>query len=301
MFIILLRAVIVHVAVVVILINFHDLTERQNVEKLVLSSTDVNLDLVEASLPTTSDEVLFVEIEADGLQDKKSDLDIMLLDTDGDGLTDHEERAIYQTFWYDTDTDNDGIDDNTEVLNGDSPKQPGLTMKQADTDGDGLNDAWEIKLGTNLMVRDSDGDGYLDSTEVYHGFSPTNTEAVLIDKKIIVSDEALNLKFYFGDIMLSDLPVSTGKKSTPTPKGEFEILARVPVKHYGGEGFDFSYPNTKWNLHFTTDYWRYYIHSAYWHDNFGEQPVSGGCINVREEDMEDLYNFANEGTKVIIS
>ena len=62
----------------------------------------------------------------------------------------------------------------------------------------------------------------------------------------------------------------------------------------------YDYPNTKWNMHFTTQYYRYYIHGAYWHDNFGVLPVSGGCVNVRYEDMEDLYNFTEIGTNVTI-
>lgn len=222
----------------------------------------------------------------------------MELDTDGDGLNDYEERAIYQTYWYEPDTDEDGFDDNTEVINGYSPKQLGQTMKEADTDNDGLNDAWEIALGTNLMVRDTDSDGYLDGTEVYAGWSPTSTEPIKLDKLIKVEDKGLRLKFYIAGVQVMDIPVSTGKPSTPTPLGEFEILAKVPVKHYGGPGFD--YPNTKWNLHFTTDYYRYYIHGAYWHNNFGIRPVSGGCINVRYEDMEDLYNFTEIGTKVTV-
>lgn len=221
------------------------------------------------------------------------------LDTDGDGLSDYEERAIYQTYWYDSDTDKDGFSDYEEVRAGFSPKQKNLTMQEADTDNDGLNDAWEIALGTNLMVRDTDGDGYLDGTEVYSGFDPTDSQPTKIEKKIVVSDEDLNLKFYFGDVLLMDIPVSTGKSSTPTPHGEFEILAKVPVKHYAGPGYD--YPNTLYNLHFTTDYWRYYIHGAYWHNNFGIRPVSGGCVNVRYEDMEDLYNFTNIGTTVVIN
>jgi hypothetical protein len=220
------------------------------------------------------------------------------IDTDGDGLTDYEERVIYQTFWHDADTDGDGYSDFEEVQSGYSPKQAGLKMKEADTDNDGLNDAWEILLGTNLMVRDTDGDGYLDGTEVYEGWSPTSTEPIKLSKEIIVHDQGLNLKFYIAGVKLMDVPISTGKPATPTPIGEFEILAKVPVKWYGGPGYSYSYPNTKWNLHFTTDYWRYYIHGAYWHDNFGVQPVSGGCVNVRYEDMEDLYNFANIGTKV---
>lgn len=222
------------------------------------------------------------------------------IDSDGDGLSDHEERAMYQTYWYDVDTDDDGFSDYVEIQNGFSPKHKGLKMKEADTDGDGLNDEREIKLGTNLMIRDSDGDGYLDGIEVQEGYSPTSTEPILLDKKIVVNDKALNLKFYLAGVELMSIPVSTGKKATPTPHGEFSVLMKTPVKLYGGPDYNYSYPNTKWNLHFTTKKYRYFIHGAYWHDNFGVRPVSGGCVNVRYEDMEELYNFTNVGTKVSI-
>jgi lipoprotein-anchoring transpeptidase ErfK/SrfK len=222
------------------------------------------------------------------------------IDTDSDGLTDDEERAVYQTFWYDADTDDDGFSDYEEVENGYSPTQKGMKMNEADTDGDGLNDKWEIKLGTNLMRKDSDDDGYLDGTEVQAGYSPTSTEPVVLDKKIVVSDKGLNLKFYLAGVEVMSIPVSTGKRATPTPKGEFSILTKIPAKLYGGPGFDYNYPNTKWNLHFTTKKFRYFIHGAYWHNNFGVRAVSGGCVNVRYEDMEKLYNFSSVGTKVTI-
>jgi L,D-transpeptidase-like protein/thrombospondin type 3 repeat protein len=216
-------------------------------------------------------------------------------DTDNDGLTDYQEKSIYQTFYYDKDTDNDGYDDGTEVANDYSPKQPELKMVEADTDNDGLNDEWEILLGTNLMLRDSDGDGYLDGTEVYHDFSPTDPEANRFSKRIEVSTTELKLDYYINDILIDSMPVSTGKPSTPTPLGEFEIIQKYPIKHYN------SYANTKWNLHFATvNGLRYYIHGAYWHDKFGQETVSGGCVNVRYEDMERLYNWTKEGTKVII-
>jgi hypothetical protein len=44
----------------------------------------------------------------------------------------------------------------------------------------------------------------------------------------------------------------------------------------------------------------FYIHGAFWHDNFG-QPMSGGCVNVAYENMEPLYNWADEQTKLIIT
>lgn len=222
------------------------------------------------------------------------------IDTDGDGLTDHEERAIYQTFWYEADSDGDGFSDGEEVKTGFSPKQPKLTMKEADTDNDGLNDDWEIKLGTNLMVRDTDGDGHLDGTEVYHGFSPTSDSKEKVEKLIKVDVAAFELSYYQGDIILDTIPISTGAPGYHTPRGDFDMIAKEPTKHYGGPGFDFSYPNTKWNIHFTTDYWRYYIHGAYWHDDFGKKNRSHGCINVHYDDMERLYEWTTEDTNIIV-
>jgi len=84
-----------------------------------------------------------------------------------------------------------------------------------------------------------------------------------------------------------------------TPPGEFEILGKEDSKRYGGPGYDFDYPDTKWNLHFHTDQYRFYIHGAYWHDNFGH-PMSHGCVNISYDNMEPLYWFTNIGTKVII-
>ncbi len=218
------------------------------------------------------------------------------LDDDKDGLSNYQEKAIYQTFWYDADTDKDGYNDGIEVANNYSPKHPQLTMREADTDNDGLNDAWEIKLGTNLMLRDTDNDGYLDSTEIYNNYSPTDPRATKITKRIEVSTSDLNLKFFINDILVDTLPVSTGKPETPTPLGEFKIIKKYPIKHY------YNLPNTKWNMYFgTVNGLRYYIHGAYWHDKFGKERVSGGCVNVRYEDMEHLYNLTSIDTPVIIN
>jgi len=217
-------------------------------------------------------------------------------DSDNDGLTDYEEKTIYQTFWYDNDTDNDGFMDGNEVANGYSPKQADLKMADADTDNDGLNDDWEIKLGTNLMIRDTDGDGYLDGSEVYHGFSPTNPLPEKMAKQINVNITDFNLAYYQGDVMLDSFKISTGKPSTPTPLGDYTITKKYPLKHY------YNYPNTKWNLlfHRKSPSLGYYIHGAYWHEKFGNENVSGGCVNVPYDKMERLYNWANHETKIFI-
>jgi len=168
---------------------------------------------------------------------------------------------------------------------------------EVDSDKDYLNDAWELALGTGLMDPDSDGDLYLDGTEVAASFDPLSPEAKQLEKLIKVDLATQNLAYYFDGKLFGSFPISSGVASMPTPEGEFTILDKVPVKHYGGADFD--YPNTKWNLHFTTKKYRYYIHGAYWHNNFG-QPMSHGCVNVAYENMEQLYWWAQIGTKVVI-
>lgn len=223
-----------------------------------------------------------------------------LLDTDGDGLSDHDEMNIYYTDYLSADTDGDGFNDGDEIEAGFSPRHgEGQRLIDVDSDKDYLNDKWEIILGTGLMNPDSDGDLYLDGTEVAASYDPLDKEPVILEKLIKVSLADQRLDYYFDGKLFDSFPISSGVASMPTPTGEFEILDKVPVKHYGGDGYNFDYPNTKWNLHFTTDYWRYYIHGAYWHDNFG-QPMSHGCVNVAYEDMENLYWWAQYGTKLII-
>ena len=97
--------------------------------------------------------------------------------------------------------------------------------------------------------------------------------------------------------MLDSFLISGGLTYTPTPKGEYSVLNKIPVKRYLGSGYDF--PNTKWNLHFLTQRLGFYIHGAYWHDNFGH-PMSHGCVNVHYNQMGRLYDFTEMGTRVEI-
>jgi lipoprotein-anchoring transpeptidase ErfK/SrfK len=129
------------------------------------------------------------------------------------------------------------------------------------------------------------------------GYNPLSTDNIKIEKLIKVSLAKQQLDYYFGDKLFGSFPISSGVKSMPSPVGEFKVLDKVPVKFYSGANY--SYPNTKWNLHFYTKKYRYYIHGAYWHNNFGK-PMSHGCINVAYENMEPLYAWAQIDTKIII-
>ncbi|MBN1334877.1 MAG: hypothetical protein JXB39_02845 [Deltaproteobacteria bacterium] len=68
------------------------------------------------------------------------------------------------------DTDGDGVSDREEKQNGTDPEE-------ADTDGDGLDDGLELEHGTDGTVADTDGDGYLDGDEVAVGTDPLDASS----------------------------------------------------------------------------------------------------------------------------
>jgi lipoprotein-anchoring transpeptidase ErfK/SrfK len=43
----------------------------------------------------------------------------------------------------------------------------------------------------------------------------------------------------------------------------------------------------------------YAMHGTYWHDNFG-QPMSHGCVNIPTGKAAWLYNWAPQGTVVVV-
>lgn len=220
-------------------------------------------------------------------------------DADGDGLSD-EDEARHGTDPLDPDTDGDGFSDGDEVRDGFSPLHGnGVTLMEADTDNDFLIDAWEVILGTDIWQPDSDGDLYLDGTEVAAGFDPLDPSPMRVKKHITIDTTTRRLTYSFGDRLLGDIIIATGKPGTPTPKGGFTVLDKIPMKDYVGPTW--YYPDVAWNLHFTNwNGWRYYIHSAYWHNNWGGT-VSGGCVNVQIGDMIPLYWFAQHGTEISVN
>ncbi len=88
--------------------------------------------------------------------------------------------------------------------------------------------------------------------------------------------------------------VSTGKKSTPTPTGVFNIYTKLRKTRMRGEGYDV--PNVPHTMYYQGGYG---IHGAYWHKKFGT-PVSHGCVNVAPNHAKKLFNWASVGTTVVV-
>ncbi|KKW41374.1 MAG: peptidoglycan transpeptidase, ErfK-YbiS-YhnG family [Candidatus Magasanikbacteria bacterium GW2011_GWA2_56_11] len=205
------------------------------------------------------------------------------LDTDADGLSDELERAYY-TDPVNPDTDGDGFPDGQEVDSGYSP--------------DGLNDLLEIAFGTDIGFSDSDQDGFSDFTEVMHGYNPLSDQLLARLPRRVEVDLAKQRLYYVVDgKLVNNFPVSTGNPWTPTPPGSYTISRLIPVARYVGRDYDL--PNVKWNMQFRNG--GYFIHGAYWHNDFGKRTHSHGCVNMRTADAEYLYRYMEPGVEVVVA
>lgn len=85
-------------------------------------------------------------------------------------------------------------------------------------------------------------------------------------------------------------PIATGKPSSPTPLGTFQIIE----KGQWGEGF-----GTRW-IGLNVPWGKYGIHGTNKPGSIGGN-LSAGCIRMRNKDVEELYSMVNHDTIVIIT
>ena len=121
-------------------------------------------------------------------------------------------------------------------------------------------------------------------------------------KRIIVDRSEQMLYAYDGMTLFMREPISTGLELTPTPRGIFTVYRKTPSRYMQGPlpGVSDQYydlPGVPWNLYFTLQ--GGVIHGAYWHDNFG-QPWSHGCVNLPPDKAEQLYQWADVGTSILV-
>jgi lipoprotein-anchoring transpeptidase ErfK/SrfK len=145
----------------------------------------------------------------------------------------------------------------------------------------------------------------------------TNTS----NKRIEVDLTNQRIYAFEGDRKIYDFLISSGKWGK-TPTGTFRIWIKLRyTRMKGGSkalGTWYDLPNVPYTMFFSNNEvpsWRGFgIHGTYWHSNFG-RPMSHGCINMKTEEVEKLYYWAepvlgdkpslratddNPGTPVII-
>lgn len=142
-------------------------------------------------------------------------------------------------------------------------------------------------------------------------------------KRIEVDLTRQHVYAFEGDRKVYDFVVSTGKWWA-TPTGTFTIWVKVRSQLMKGGskqlGTYYYLPNVPYVMFFynnqTAKINGFSLHGTYWHNNFGH-PMSHGCVNMKIEDAQTLYDWAtprvtnpkawstlataqNPGTKVII-
>jgi len=123
---------------------------------------------------------------------------------------------------------------------------------------------------------------------------PTSSE-----RQIVVDISEQRLTAYEHGRVARTFYVSTGTYKYPTPLGSTEVLKKIPLMDYrwsygANHPDNYFLPDVKWNL---SVFPHIYIHTAYWHNNFGYR-MSHGCINMRLKDAEWIYHFSDVGTPV---
>lgn len=117
-----------------------------------------------------------------------------------------------------------------------------------------------------------------------------------------INKKTNHLKVNLNGKTIKNFPVSTGKSESTTPQGEFIIQERYPNPvwfHHGDivpAGSAKNFLGTRW-LGFNMP--KYGIHGTIFPELIG-QSVSGGCIRMRNPDVEELYDVIAVGTKVVI-
>lgn len=93
--------------------------------------------------------------------------------------------------------------------------------------------------------------------------------------------------------------ISSGLPRYETPRGKFDVMAKLPTHTYrwiygDGDVRNYEIPNVKWNVRFLR---HFYIHSATWHNNFGKK-MSHGCVNMRPEEAKIIFDWSELGATV---
>lgn len=168
-----------------------------------------------------------------------------------------------------------------------------------DSDGDGLYDSFEIQVGTDIHSKDTDADGFDDKTEMYTGWSPTGTRRMTKSVKINLKTQKLEMKV--DGMTIKTYPVSTGLARTPTPKGTFTVLRKIPRAWSNSAKLWMPY----W-MAFTTR--GHGLHELpEWPGGKKEganhlgHPASHGCIRLGVGAAKDLYDWSPIGTLIYIN
>ena len=118
-------------------------------------------------------------------------------------------------------------------------------------------------------------------------------------RRIVISIPDRKLVLFEGDRPLRIYDVAVGKPATPTPQGEFQIINHIQNPTYYGSGIVIGPGNgnplgTRWMGLSAKGYG---IHGTNVPSSIGKA-ASHGCIRMRQQDLEELFDLVKVGTTV---
>jgi lipoprotein-anchoring transpeptidase ErfK/SrfK len=161
------------------------------------------------------------------------------------------------------------------------------------------------QAGTKLSVRAAIGGLSLGGN--LFGSADLTINASVGPKTIMVADNTNKQMTVTRDgVLLRTIPVSFGKKSTPSASGNFIIMIKNEWEWF--DSASFGVPNDSADGYRTKVYYPQrltwdgeYIHSAPWSEgDQGRRNVSHGCTNISAANAKWLYEITHIGDPVII-
>ena len=119
---------------------------------------------------------------------------------------------------------------------------------------------------------------------------------------IVIHRDRKQMQVYCGNTLLHTYKIAIGKKVTPTPVGEFKIVNKIenPTWYPTGkppvEKGEQNPLGTRW---LGLDKKGYGIHGTNVPSSIGKS-ASHGCIRMKKQDVEELFQLISVGTSVVI-
>lgn len=155
------------------------------------------------------------------------------------------------------------------------------------------------KYESARVLKEYNGWYFILTNEYNFGFVKKTYTKELKNKYVIVDKSEQRLYLYDDEELILSTPVTTGKDSTPSDTGLFNIYHKE-TDRYLTDG-------KTYNSH--VDYWMPYnkgegLHDAKWRSVFGTESYktsgSHGCINIPTTITDDIYEIVKIGTKVLV-